>query len=117
MEWTDFPGVRETLERWGLLPAGSPRSAVPQLGIAVRKVIAKQRDPVKTVLHYLGDHAADLIVLATHQHEGRSHWLRQSVAEPVARRSAQMTLSIPMAAQALSRPRMARCHWSAFSFQ
>ena len=95
LEWADFPGVRETLERWGLLPADSPRSAVPELGIDVRKVIAKQSDPVKTVLRYLGDHPADLIVLATHQHEGRAHWLRHSVAEPVARRAAQMTLFIP----------------------
>ena len=28
-EWTDFPGVRETLARWGLIPQDSPRSAVP----------------------------------------------------------------------------------------
>ncbi len=94
-EWTDFPGVRETLERWGLLPEGSPRSVVPQLGIDVRKVVAQQSDPVKAVLRYLGDHSADLIVLATHQHEGRVRWLQQSVAEPVARRAAQMTLFIP----------------------
>ncbi|HKO94821.1 MAG TPA: hypothetical protein VJU61_26885, partial [Polyangiaceae bacterium] len=25
-DWSDFPGVRETLERWRLLPPGSPRS-------------------------------------------------------------------------------------------
>src|SRR6187455_2142885 len=37
--WSDFPGVRETLERWGLLPEGSPRSAVADLGIDVRKAI------------------------------------------------------------------------------
>jgi nucleotide-binding universal stress UspA family protein len=94
-EWMDFPGVRETLERWELLPKGSPRSAVPQLGIDVRKVIAQQGNPVKAVLRYLGEHPADLIVLATHQHEGRVRWLQQSVAEPVARRAAQMTLFIP----------------------
>ncbi|MGH7309736.1 MAG: hypothetical protein ACREK6_13680 [Candidatus Rokuibacteriota bacterium] len=28
-EWSGFPGVRRTLERWGLLPPDSPRSAVP----------------------------------------------------------------------------------------
>ncbi len=95
LEWTDFPGVRETLERWRLLPAGSPRSAVPELGIDVRKVIAQHGNPVKGVLRYLDDHSADLIVLATHQHEGRTKWLRNSVAEPIARRSAQMTLFIP----------------------
>ena len=94
-EFTNFPGVRETLERWGLLPQDSPRSAVPELGIDVRKVISRHDDPVKAVLTYLGDHATQLIVLATHQHEGRASWLRQSVAEPVARRSGQMTLFIP----------------------
>ena len=31
-EWTDFPGVRETLTRLGLLPPESPRAAVPALG-------------------------------------------------------------------------------------
>ena len=35
--WTDFPGVGETLERWGLLPPGNPKSAVLQLGIDVSK--------------------------------------------------------------------------------
>jgi len=27
-EWQDFPGVRDTLERWGLIPKGSPKSAL-----------------------------------------------------------------------------------------
>ena len=94
-EWTDFPGVRDMLARWGLLPQDSPRSAVPALGIDVRKVIAHDRDPVKSVLAFLERHPADLIVLATHQYEGRSHWLQRSVAEPVARQAGQMTLFIP----------------------
>jgi nucleotide-binding universal stress UspA family protein len=94
-EWADFPGVRETLARWGLLSPDSPRSAVPALGIDVRKVMAYDDDPVKSVLAFLERHPADLIVLATHQHEGRSHWLRRSVAEPVARQAGQMTLFIP----------------------
>lgn len=94
-DWTHFPGVRETLERWGLLPPGSHRSAVPQLGIDVHKAIAHDTNPVKSVLHYLETHPADLIVLATHPHEGRASWLRHSVAEPVARRSGQMTLFLP----------------------
>ena len=94
-EWTDFPGVRETLARWGLLLQDSPRSAVPALGIDVRKVVAYEHDPVKSVLAFLERHPANLIVLATHQHEGRSHWLRRSVAEPIARQAGQMTLFIP----------------------
>lgn len=94
-EWSDFPGVRQTLERWGLLPPNSPRSAVPKLGIDVDKVIAHEHNPVSSVLRYLATHPADLIVLATHQHEGRTHWLHRSVAEPVARKSGQATLFVP----------------------
>jgi nucleotide-binding universal stress UspA family protein len=94
-DWVDFPGVRETLERWGLLPADSPRSAVPELGIGVCKVIANPHEPVDAVLHHLEKHPADLIVLATHQHEGRRAWMGRSVARPIARRSGQMTLFIP----------------------
>ena len=94
-EWTDFPVVREPLTRWGFLPPDSPPSAVPALGIDVQKVVAHDDDPVKSVLAYLEQHPADLIVLATHQHEGRSHWLRRSIAAPVARQAGQMTLFIP----------------------
>src|SRR3954462_7923755 len=45
-ELMDFPGVRQTLERWGLLPKGSPASAVAELGIDVRKVVANPHEPV-----------------------------------------------------------------------
>ena len=94
-QWDDFPGVRETLERWQLLPKGSPRSAVAELGIEARKVVARESDPVEAVLRYLERYPADLIVLATHQRENRLRWLDKSVAEPVARKAAQMTLFIP----------------------
>jgi nucleotide-binding universal stress UspA family protein len=94
-DWTEFPGVRETLERWGLLPEGSARSEVARLGIEVRKVVAQHDDPVKSVLHYLESHGVDLIVLASHRRDGRATWLRKSVSEPVARKSGQMTLFVP----------------------
>jgi nucleotide-binding universal stress UspA family protein len=94
-EWSDFPGVRTTLERWGLLPPNSPKSAVPSLGIDVDKVIAHHRDPVASVLRYLERHPADLIVLAPHQHDGHMAWLQTSVSEPVARGSGQATLFVP----------------------
>jgi nucleotide-binding universal stress UspA family protein len=94
-EWSEFPGVRRTLERWGLLPPDSPRSAVPDLGIDVEKVIAHERDPVSAVLRYLETHPTDLIVLAPHQQAGRSSWFNRSVSEPVARKSGQATLLVP----------------------
>ena len=93
--WTEFPGVRQTLERWEMLPKNSPRSAVPELGINVRKVITEDTDPVKSVLGFLEHHPSDLIVLATHQDKGQGLWQEKSVAQPMARKSRQMTLFIP----------------------
>ena len=92
-QWTEFPRVRETLTRWNLLPAGSPRSAVAELGIDVVKVIGQTADPVKGVLGYIEQHGADLIVLATHHHG--LDWLHHSISEPIARKSSEMTLFVP----------------------
>jgi nucleotide-binding universal stress UspA family protein len=94
-EWSDFPGVRETLERWGLLRPDSPRSAVPGLGIDVKKAIAHDRNPVSSVLRYLEHQPADLIVLAPHHHDSRMSWFHHSFSEPVARESGQATLFVP----------------------
>ncbi len=93
--WADFPGVRQMLERWHVLPPGSPRSAVPALGIDVTKVLSKESDPVSASLRYIERKPTDLIVLATSQHEGRARWLSNAVAEPLARESGLMTLFIP----------------------
>jgi nucleotide-binding universal stress UspA family protein len=94
-EWQDFPGVRDTLERWGLIPKDSPKSAVGQLGIKVAKVLKLSNDPVKACLGFLEKNPTDLIVLAVRQHEGRMRWLGKSVGGPIARRAGQMTLFIP----------------------
>jgi hypothetical protein len=68
---------------------------VPELGIKVKKVVAQDKDPVKSVLGFLEHQPCDLIVLATQQDKGRVQWLENSVAKPVARKSRQMTLFIP----------------------
>src|SRR5688500_7341680 len=52
-DWSEFPDVRETLERWGILPPGSTTEAVSELGIETAKVIGSGADPVKGVLDYL----------------------------------------------------------------
>jgi hypothetical protein len=94
-EWQEFPGVRDTLERWKLIPMGSSKSVVGKLGITVKKVIASNKDPVKACLGFLQKHPEDLVVLAVHQREGRTRWLKKSVGEPIAREAGQMTLFIP----------------------
>lgn len=93
--WEDFPGVRETLERWNLIPKGSDKSAVAKLDIEVRKIIAKNEDPVKECLSYLQVNAADLIVLSVHPRDGLMRWIGKSVGAPIANASKQMTLFIP----------------------
>jgi nucleotide-binding universal stress UspA family protein len=95
LEWMEFPGVRSTLERWGLLPMNSSQRDVLKLGINIKKVQAKHDDPVESVTSYLSTHNTDLIVLATDQHKSKVQWLSQSIAGPIARKSRQMTLFIP----------------------
>jgi len=92
---TDFPGVREMLERWQLIPQGSPKSAVAKLGIDVRKVLARGPNPVTACLGFLEKHPSDLIVLAVRQGDGRMRWLDKSVGKPLARRAGEVTLFIP----------------------
>jgi nucleotide-binding universal stress UspA family protein len=103
-QMSDFPGVRETLERWGLLPAGSPRSAVTELGLRVEKIIADRDDAVKAVLGFLRHCRVDLIVLAASNHNGRVRWLGKSVSQPIARTAWQMTLFIPANAKGFVSP-------------
>lgn len=95
-DWSEFPGVRATLSRWGVLPDGVPPHAVSEtLGLSVRKVIKTSDDPLDSILAHLRTFAPDLIVLSTHQREGLDRWLHRSIAEPLARRSATMTLFVP----------------------
>jgi nucleotide-binding universal stress UspA family protein len=91
----DFPRVRRTLERWEMLPLNSPKEAIFSVGLDVQKVATQHADPAPAILHYLGEHPHDLIVLATHQRDGVDRWTHKQVAEPIARRSGEMTLFIP----------------------
>jgi nucleotide-binding universal stress UspA family protein len=95
VRWRSFPGVREALERWGVLPAGSRPEAVGDLGIEIEKVDTVGDDPVVVTRDFLRQHPADLIVLATHQRDGLARWRQPSVAEHIARDAHQVTLFVP----------------------
>ena len=94
-EWTEFPGVRNLLVRWKLLPEGSSREEVRKLGLGIQKIQGMREDPVPSILGYLDSTPHDLIVLTTHQQKGIDRLLYKAIAEPVARGSKQMTLFIP----------------------
>ncbi len=91
----DFPKVRPILEQWGLLPLGSPKNRVSELGITIKKTRTVAKNPTEGILQYLGKHPADLLVMATNQYEGLARWQHQTVAEPVARESHTATLFVP----------------------
>ena len=96
VDFSDFPEVRQTLERWGMLPAGSAKEDVlKKAGILVEKVVAVHDDPAFTIRQFLERHPRDLMVLATHQYREPVRWLRKSMAAPVARESDGVTLFIP----------------------
>lgn len=93
--WEDFPGVRATLQRWGLLPPDAPRSAVyDELNVAVEKIDASG-PVIPAIMNFLDHHPFDLMVLATHGHRGLPGWLHRSTAEPLARRAMLPTLFVP----------------------
>jgi nucleotide-binding universal stress UspA family protein len=96
VDFSDFPEVRHTLERWGILPPGSSKEdVVEKTGMLVEKVVAVHADPAFSIREFLAQHPQDLIVLATHQYTEPVRWLRKSVAEPIARQSDGVTLFIP----------------------
>jgi nucleotide-binding universal stress UspA family protein len=105
-EWSKFPAVRRTLETWGCLEPGSPRSAVLQeLQVGIRKVNLRKRSPVAAILSYLEEHETDLIVVATEGRDGLPAWLHPSVAEKVARETHTMTLFVPKDGRGFIEPR------------
>jgi len=95
IDWDDFPSVRRTLEKWGLLAPGGSKEDVRRLGLDVHKVKRSGNDPVRAILRYLREHEPDLIVLATNQRRGLSRWMNRPIAGPIARHSRIMTLFVP----------------------
>ena len=84
-EWDKFPHVRETLEKWGLLPIGSDIEDIEeQLGVTVQKVDIRDSNAVDGLSRYLAQHRPDLLVMATHGRTGLNRWLSGSVSSDVA---------------------------------
>lgn len=89
-----LPHVRTTLRKWGIIEHEHGSDELRAMGIGVRKVLATG-DPLQACLEHLRDHRADLVVLHTHQRDGRMAWLHGRVAEPMAREDGLPTLIVP----------------------
>jgi len=103
--WERFPGVRETLANWGLLPADAPRFAVTErLGVNVAKMAIRENDPRKGIIRYLRKHPTDLLVMATEGRRGLARLLNPSVAETVGHLTRSHTLMLPRQARGFVDP-------------
>ena len=98
--WGDYPSVRETLARWGLLASGARRSDVArQLGLRVEKVVGYESNVTDAIVGFLRERAVDMIVIATEGRTGLPRWIKPSIAEPVAQRANVPTLFVPHGAR------------------
>ena len=94
--WERFPGVRDTLISWRLLPADSPRSAVAErLNVGIAKMAMRDDDPRQGITDYLRKHPTDLLVMATEGRTGLARLFRPSVAERVSYLTRSRTLMLP----------------------
>jgi len=92
VDWQSFPSVRATLARWGVQTS---KSTGEDGGLHINKILTYREDPAASILQQLRDNPADLIVLATHQHDALDRLLGKTVAEPIARQSHARALFIP----------------------
>ncbi len=93
-QYEQFPGVRETLEKWQVLQTGSHRNAVSRLGMDVEKTVIHDNHFIAAVADFLKDNPSSLVVLATHRRAGIALF-GTSKSEPIARTAATTTLFVP----------------------
>jgi nucleotide-binding universal stress UspA family protein len=95
-----FPHVRETLTRWGLLPAGAPQSQVSdQLGLLVSKAEMLAKDAETALAASLRRRHATMIVLGTRGLAGLQRLFQGSFSEKLARAAKIPALFIPNATE------------------
>lgn len=94
--WERFPGVRETLTAWRLLPEDAPRTAVAErLNVGVAKMAMRDDDPRQGITEYLRKHPTDLLVMASEGRRGLARLFNPSVAETVSFLTKSHTLMLP----------------------
>lgn len=95
LDWSKFPRVRRTLQRWAEWRDTTSRATVAGAGLRVGKILGVHAEPVRSVLEHLKLYPTELIVLATHQRTGLGRLFHTATAGPIARGSGEMTLFLP----------------------
>lgn len=87
--------IREDLRRDADQPMEEVRLKFTRLGATgVRELIGESLQPAEAVTKAAQDHDPDLVVMATHGHQGRKHTMIGSVAERTVRTSSAPVLSV-----------------------
>lgn len=93
VEWSNFPRVRDVLERWGLLPPHAAQEDVyDRLGVEVGKIEIHSGDAPSGISDFIAKHTPDLLVAASHGRSGLNWFLSGSVAIEMLERTALPTL-------------------------
>lgn len=94
VKWQAFPRVRETLARWGRLPADADQTRVASdLGIEVRKQSFRDTSLLQGLKAFLGQHHTDLVVSVASQ--GGRRWLGEPGVERLVAANMTHLLLIP----------------------
>lgn len=103
--WAEFPQVRQTLQRWGLVPPGAPVEAVHEItGAKVRKVGIHDRGPIEGLAHFFEENQPDLIVMATHGRAGIDRFFNGSVTSGLVQALRVPTVIVGPSARAIVDP-------------
>lgn len=94
VDWSEFPRVSPILEKWGRSHDTIDGAFSKKSQLKIQKVRKSGREP-REILKFLERHPAHLVVLATHQRGPFARMIHKAVAEPIARKSGQMTLFVP----------------------
>lgn len=96
----DFPPVRQTLARWGLLDANAPQSEVSRaLGLYVTKGEVSGPDEEEALARLLRDEDAKLVVLGTRGVDGLARLFDHSFSESLTRQARLPALFVPQGAR------------------
>jgi nucleotide-binding universal stress UspA family protein len=87
-------GIRAVLEQWKILPPGSQREDVENLGLKVKKIV-RQGHAKKDIEKRLEKTSYDLLVIGTSGRKGIGHLFGKNLIEHLSATQRQTTLYIP----------------------
>jgi nucleotide-binding universal stress UspA family protein len=87
--------VRKSLALWKLLTEHDPPEAIGKLGISLERFELQRSAPLRSLLRFLDQNPANLIVLAAHHRGALARLLQESIAEELPGWARVPTLFIP----------------------